>query len=81
MDYEVRTYETARFHVPEGMYSIEQLEQLLSDFKEAKRRMDQNLAASLKPKTFMATYEHQAYGYWTDESGQTHLGVIPKEKS
>jgi hypothetical protein len=40
----------------------------------------QDLTAQTKPKTFMATYEHQAYGYWTDESGQTHLGVIPKEK-
>jgi hypothetical protein len=35
--------------VQEGMYSIEQLEQLLANFKEAKLRQDQHLAASLEP--------------------------------
>lgn len=49
MDYEIKTYGTAQFYVQEGMYSIEQLEQLLDDFKEAKRRLDQRLEASLKP--------------------------------
>jgi hypothetical protein len=49
MDYEVKTYGTAQFYVQEGMYSIEQLEQLLANFKEAKRLQDQHLAASLKP--------------------------------
>ena len=49
MDYEIKTYGSAQFYVQEGMYSIEQLEQLLANFKKAKAIQDQRLAASLKP--------------------------------
>jgi hypothetical protein len=49
MDYEIKTYGTAQFYVQEGMYSIEQLEQLLANFKEAKAIQDRHLQQSLQP--------------------------------
>ena len=48
-EYTYETYGMARFYVPEGMYSIAELEQMLADFKEAKRRQDEHLKASIQP--------------------------------
>lgn len=42
-------YGTARFYVPEGMYSIEELERMVDAFKEAKQIQDKHLEQSLKP--------------------------------
>jgi FPC/CPF motif-containing protein YcgG len=39
----------ARFHVPEGMYSIEELEEMLANFKEAKRHQDEQLKSAMRP--------------------------------
>ena len=48
-DYTYTTYNTAKFHIPEGMYSIEEIEELLADMKAAIRRQDKQLKASLQP--------------------------------
>ena len=48
-EYTYETYGMAKFYVLEGMYSIAELEQMLSDFKEAKLRQDAALEASMKP--------------------------------
>lgn len=48
-EYTYQTYSTARFHIPEGMYSIAELEQMLVNFKEAKRQQDKHLKASIQP--------------------------------
>ncbi len=44
--YTHKIYDMARFHVPEGLYSIAELEQMLADFKEAKRVQDDQLRAA-----------------------------------
>lgn len=46
---EYKTYGMARFHVPEGMYSIAELEELLKQLKEAKAQQDKHLAQSMQP--------------------------------
>jgi len=48
-DYEYKTYGTARFYVPEGMYSIEELEEMLANIKGATRRLDEHLEKSMRP--------------------------------
>jgi FPC/CPF motif-containing protein YcgG len=48
-EYTYKTYSMARFHVPEGMYSIEELEEMLANIKEAKKRQDEHLNASMQP--------------------------------
>jgi len=48
-EYTCETYGMARFHVPDGMYSIAELEKMLADFKEAKRRQDEHLKVAIKP--------------------------------
>jgi len=48
-EYTYRTYDTARFHVPEGMYSIAELEALLAEMKEAKKHQDEHLQAAMQP--------------------------------
>jgi len=47
--YTYETYGMARFYVPEGMYSIKEIEEMLADMKEAKRYQDQRLKASMQP--------------------------------
>jgi hypothetical protein len=49
LEYTYKTYGMARFHVPEGMYSIEELEEMLANMKEAKRHQDQHLKAAMQP--------------------------------
>jgi hypothetical protein len=46
---EYKTYKTARFHIPDGMYSIEELEEILVAMKEMKRQHDEYLKSSMRP--------------------------------
>lgn len=48
MTLEVVRYGTAKFWIEEGMYSIEQVEEMLRTYKEAKRIQDEHLAQSIK---------------------------------
>lgn len=43
-----KTYDMARFQVPEGMYSIKELEEMLADIKEAKKRQDDHLKVAMQ---------------------------------
>ena len=47
-EYIYKTYDMARFYVPEGMYSIAELEAMLADMKEAKKHQDEQLKASMR---------------------------------
>lgn len=42
------TYGTARFYVPEGFYTIEDMEHLLDVLRENKRRQDTHLQQSMQ---------------------------------
>ncbi len=46
---EYKTYNTARFHIPDGMYTIEQVEEILVTMKEMKRQHDEYLKSSMRP--------------------------------
>ena len=48
-EYTYKTYGVALFHIPEGMYSIEELELLLVDMKAAKEQTEKHLKKVLKP--------------------------------
>ena len=47
--YTYKTYGTARFLLPEGFYSIEEIEQLLAELKANKEQTDQALKRAIKP--------------------------------
>jgi hypothetical protein len=47
--YTHKTYGVAQFYIPEGMYSIEELELLLVDIKAAKEQTEKSLGRVLKP--------------------------------
>ena len=47
--YEYKTYGTARFQIEGGMYSIQELEDLLDKLKAAKRRQDSALKNAILP--------------------------------
>lgn len=47
--YEYKTYNTARFHIPEGTYSIEEVEEILATMKEMKRQHDRMLREAVQP--------------------------------
>ena len=47
-EYEYKTYGVARFEVQGGLYSIQELEDLLYKFKAAKRRQDEVLVNSMR---------------------------------
>jgi hypothetical protein len=47
--YTYETYSTARFFLPEGFYSIEEIEKLLVDMKATKERTGQALKRAIKP--------------------------------
>jgi hypothetical protein len=49
--YEYKTYDLAQFHIPEGMYSIKEVEDILVAMKEMKRQHDQMLRRSIQPVT------------------------------
>ena len=48
-EYTYKTYGTAKFYIPEGMYSIQELELLLVDMKAAKEQTEKHLKKVLKP--------------------------------
>lgn len=47
--YTYKTYGTARFLLPEGFYSIEEIEKLLVELKATKEQTDQALKRAIKP--------------------------------
>jgi hypothetical protein len=47
-EYIFKTYDMMRFHVTEGMYSIAEMEEMLADMKEAKKRQDEHLNAAMQ---------------------------------
>lgn len=49
IEYTYETYGMARFHVPEGMYSVDDLEQLIKEFREAEQIMDEQALAATQP--------------------------------
>jgi len=48
-EYTYETYSTARFLLPEGFYSIEELEQLLAELKATKEKTERALKRAIKP--------------------------------
>lgn len=48
-EYTYKTYGTAQFHIPENLYSIEEIEKLLVEMKAAKEQTEQSLKRSMKP--------------------------------
>ena len=44
-----KIYGTVRFQIPEGAYSIEEIEKLLVYMKAAKEQTEQSLKRSMKP--------------------------------
>ena len=47
--YEYKTYDMARFHIPEGLYSIEDVEKMLIHMKKTKQKTEAYLAKTLEP--------------------------------
>ena len=45
---EHKTYDTARFHLEEGAYSIEELEEILRQCKKMKKEYDEMLRRSME---------------------------------
>ena len=45
--YEYKTYDMARFHIPEGLYSIEDVEKMLIHMKKTKQKTEAYLAKTL----------------------------------
>jgi len=54
MTLEIVRFGTAQFWIDEGMYSIEQIEEMLAIFKEAKKRQDEALRRSIERKEEVA---------------------------
>jgi hypothetical protein len=48
-EYTYKTYGTAKFYIPEGMYSIQELELLLVHMKATKKQTEKSLKKVLKP--------------------------------
>jgi hypothetical protein len=48
-EYEYKTYDTATFHIPEGLYSIESVEKILAHMKKTKRETEAHLARLMEP--------------------------------
>ena len=46
--YEYQTYDMARFHIKDGMYSIAEVEDMLEYMKQTKRRQDRMLKESVQ---------------------------------
>jgi hypothetical protein len=47
--YTYKTYGTAKFYIPAGLYSIEETENLLVYIKAAKKQAEKSLERSMKP--------------------------------
>jgi hypothetical protein len=48
-DYEYKIYDIAKFHIPEGSYSIEEVEKMLIHMKQTKQKTEAYLAKTLEP--------------------------------
>lgn len=48
-EYTDKTYGTARFHIPDGFYSIEEIEKLLVWMKAAEKQKEKSLERVMKP--------------------------------
>ena len=48
-EYTYKTYGTAKFYIPEGMYSIQELELLLVYMKATKKQTEKSLKKVIKP--------------------------------
>lgn len=47
--YEYKIYDMARFHIPEGLYSIEDVEKMLIHMRKTKQKTEAYLAKTLEP--------------------------------
>ena len=47
-EYTVKTYGTAQFHIPDGMYSIEEIEKLLVWMKATEKQTEKSLERVMK---------------------------------
>ena len=47
--YEYKIYDMARFYVPEGLYSIEDIEKMLVHMRKTKQKTEAYLAKTLEP--------------------------------
>ena len=47
--HEYKTFPTARFHIPEGVYTVKELEQLVKDCKKSQEKATKALIRSLLP--------------------------------
>jgi len=47
--YEYKIYDMARFHIPEGLYSIEDVEKMLIHMRKTKKVTEAYLAKTLEP--------------------------------
>ena len=47
--YVYKKYDMARFHIPEGLYSIENVEEMLVDMKKTKQKTEAYLSRSMEP--------------------------------
>jgi len=48
-EYTYETYDMARFHIPDGLYSIEEIEKMLIHMKAARKRQEEHLKRSIQP--------------------------------
>ena len=48
-DYIYKTINTACFHLPDGMYTIDELEELLEKFKQARKIQNEYLEKAIQP--------------------------------
>lgn len=48
-EYTIQRIPMGAFYIEEGMYTIEELEQMLAEFKEAKAIQDKHLEAAIRP--------------------------------
>ena len=48
-EYTYKTYDMARFHIPDGLYSIEEIEKMLIHMKVARKRQEEYLKRSIQP--------------------------------
>ena len=48
-EYTYETYDMARFHIPDGLYSIEEIEKMLIHMKAASKRQEEHLKRSIQP--------------------------------
>lgn len=52
-EYTDKTYSTAQFHIPDGMYSIEEIEKLLVWMKATEKQTEKSLKRVMKPTKVM----------------------------